>query len=152
MVEQFPCTELIQFHFSSTLSDSSSTRFCAGGNTTSIQTTMTLSSPHEHLLYYYNSSVVVDDDVGSSIISNGGGIIGGELLSTNDNTGRGFAILHRLLASDDAPTVDYAVLGIAVITLGLVLLVEAVRHSVSLLWRIETLIKFVPLWPFECSF
>ena len=149
MFEQFPCIELIQFHFSS-LSDSS-TRFCAGGNTTSIQTTMTLSSPHEHLLYYYNSSVVVDDDVGSSINDNGGGIIGGELLSTNDG-GRGFAILHRLLASDDAPTVDYAVLGIAVITLGLVLLVEAVRHSVSLLWCIETLIKFVPLWPFECSF
>ena len=38
---------------------------------------------------------------------------------------------HRLLASEDAPTVDYAILGIVVITLGLVLLVEAVRHSVS---------------------
>ena len=114
--------------------------FCAGAaNNKSIQTTMTLSSPHEHLLYYDSSYVAVDDDVGSSINDNGGGIIGDELLSTND-TGRGFAILQRLLASDDAPTVDYAVLGIAVITLGLVLLVEAVRHSVSLLWCIETLI------------
>ena len=104
---------------------------------------MTLSSPHEHLLYYYDSSYVAvdDDDVGSSINDNGGGGIigGGELLSTNDD-GRGFAMLHRLLAGDDAPTVDYAVLGIAVITLGLVLLVEAVRHGVSLLWCIETLI------------
>lgn len=100
---------------------------------------MTLSSPHEHLLYSDTSYVAVDDGVG------------GELLSTND-AGRGFTILHRLLASDDEPTVDYAVLGIAVITLGLVLLVEAVRHSVSLMWCIETLIKFVPLWPFECSF
>lgn len=115
--ELFPCRELIQFPFSSPkifpwLTDSRI-----------VQNTMTLSSPHEHLPY--NDSAV--DDVGNSI-SNGGGL--GEL-SANTARDGGFMILHRLLASDDAPTVDYAILGIVVITLGLVLLVEAVRHSVS---------------------
>jgi hypothetical protein len=95
-----------------------------------VNKTMTLSSPHEHLFYYDDTSFF-NDVGGSSSISNNVNI-SGELLSTNDTGGGGFMILqHRLLASEDAPTVDYAILGIVVITLGLVLLVEAVRHSVS---------------------
>jgi hypothetical protein len=96
---------------------------------------MMLSSPHEHLFYYDTTS----NTVGGSSSINNNVTISGELLSTsngnNENTGvgEGFMMIlqHRLLASDDAPTVDYAILGIVVITLGLVLLVEAVRHSVS---------------------
>jgi hypothetical protein len=91
---------------------------------------MMLSSPHEHLFYYDDTSFFNNFDGRSSISNNV--TISGELLSTNDTGREGFMILqHRLLASDDAPTVDYAILGIVVITLGLVLLVEAVRHSVS---------------------
>ena len=93
---------------------------------------MTLSSPHEHLFYYDDTSFF--NNVGGIISNNV--TISGELLSNNNNNdtgGGGFMSLHqhRLLASEDAPTVDYAILGIVVITLGLVLLVEAVRHSVS---------------------
>ena len=57
---------------------------------------------------------------------NVGGDVGG---SESNNTAM---MHHRFLAGGEvAPKVDYAILGIVVITLALVLLVEAVRHSVS---------------------
>ena len=39
--------------------------------------------------------------------------------------------VHRLLAAGEAPTVDYAVISIVVITLGLVLAIEVIRHQLD---------------------
>lgn len=78
--------------------------------------------------YYYNSSTYVEDHDHPSY--NGDDIISSYYYHSSNLQN------HRFLApSGDAPTVDYAVISVVVITLTLVLAIEVLRHQLDVAAR-----------------